>query len=246
MIVAILERVHRRPEKSSFQGYRPLVRLARMDFIFEQIRTGGDRNFGYLLGDRSASVGALIDPSYDPDLLAERAVAQGLAVELIINTHGHPDHTNGNGRARELTGAPLAAHESAASRPDVPLEDGQSIGLGSLSLQVLHVPGHADDHLLLHLAEQRVAITGDLLFVGKIGGTGTEESARTEYASLARVLEELPDETTIWPGHDYGCRPSSTIALEKATNPFLRCRDIDDFLELKRNWSTFKAEHGLK
>lgn len=217
-----------------------------MEFIFEQIRTGGDRNFGYLIGDRAARVAALIDPSYDPHTMVERAGAQGLEVKLIINTHGHSDHTNGNRRAQELTGAPLAAHLSASSHPDIELEDRQCLEIGSLSLRVLHVPGHADDHLLLHLAEQRVAITGDLLFVGKIGGTGNDRDARAEYESLKRVIAELPDETTIWPGHDYGCRPSSTIALEKATNPFLRCDGFDDFLELKKSWPRFKAEHGLK
>jgi len=217
-----------------------------MDFVFEQIRTGGDRNFGYLIGDRAAGVAALIDPSYDPDELVDRAAAQGLRVETIVNTHGHADHTNGNDRAEELTGAPLAAFEGAASGPDRPLADGDTIRVGSIEIRVLHVPGHADDHLLLYLPAQRVAITGDLLFVGKIGGTATEESARLEYDSLARVLRELPDDTTIWPGHDYGCRPASTIALEKATNPFLRCADFDSFLALKRDWATFKAAQGLK
>ena len=217
-----------------------------MDFIFEQIRTGGDRNFGYLVGDRVAGVAALIDPSYDPVSLVERATAQGLEVKLILNTHGHGDHTNGNHRAVELTGAPVAAHESAYPPPDVPLVDGQVVELGSLKLRILHVPGHADDHVLLHVPEYRAAITGDLLFVGKIGGTATEAAARAEYRSLQRVLEELPDETTIWPGHDYGCRPSSTIALERAVNPFLRCEDFESFVELKRRWPTFKEEHGLK
>jgi hydroxyacylglutathione hydrolase len=221
------------------------LRFRRMDFIFEQIRTGGDRNFGYLIGDRAAGVGALIDPAYDPEAMVERASAQGLEVELIINTHGHPDHTNGNGRAAELTGAPLAAHPLAASRPDVPLKDDQTLELGSLELRFLHVPGHASDHVLIHLPKQRVAITGDLLFVGKIGGTGTDDSARAEYESLKRVLEELPDDTTIWPGHDYGCRAASTIALERLVNPFLRTEDFDAFLKLKRDWADFKATHGL-
>jgi len=217
-----------------------------MRFVFEQIRTGGDRNFGYLIGDRAAGVAALIDPSYDPDAMVERATAQGLNVELIVNTHGHADHTNGNARARQLTGAPLAAYEGAASRPDLPLRDGQTLEVGSLTIRVLHVPGHADDHVLLYLPDERVAITGDLLFVGKIGGTGSDEAARVEYDSLARVLEALPDDTTIWPGHDYGCRPASTIALEKETNPFLRCANLAEFLALKRDWSTFKSTHGLK
>lgn len=216
-----------------------------MNFIFEQIRTGGDRNLGYLVGDREAGRGALVDPSFDPERMVGRARAQGLEVEWILNTHGHADHTNGNARARDLTGAAVAAHAAATPRPDRALEDGDSLRVGSLTLRVLHVPGHADDHLLVHLREQRVALTGDLLFVGKIGGTGTEAAARAEHRSLERVLEALPDETTVWPGHDFGCRPASTIALEKATNPFLRCEDFRAFLKLKREWAAFKEEHGL-
>ncbi len=217
-----------------------------MQFIFEQIRVGGDRNFGYLIGDRAAGLGALVDPSYDPDALIDRAEAQGLRIATVFNTHGHGDHTNGNARALERTGAALAAHESAASRPDLPLRDGQTLTVGAFELRVLHVPGHADDHVLLYLPDPGVALTGDLLFVGKIGGTGTDDAARIEYGSLSKVLAELPDDTTLWPGHDYGCRPASTIALEKATNPFLRCEDFDAFLDLKRNWATFKAEYGLR
>lgn len=216
-----------------------------MDFVFEQIRTGGDRNFGYLLGDRPAGVAAIVDPSFDPDALVDRARDQGLDVELILNTHGDRDHVDGNDRALERTGARLAAHVGAAGDPDLPLEDGDSLKLGSLTLRFLHVPGHADDHLLIHVPDHDVALTGDLLFVGKIGGTVGERAARDEYRSLERVLEVLPDHTTVWPGHDYGCRPSSTIALEKASNPFLRCDGFDEFMELKGSWSTFKTEHGL-
>ena len=79
-----------------------------MRFIFEQLRIGGDRNFGYLIGDREASVGVLVDPSYAPESLVERARAQGLKITHILNTHGHSDHTNGNAAARSLTDAKVA------------------------------------------------------------------------------------------------------------------------------------------
>lgn len=216
-----------------------------MNFVFEQIRTGGDRNFGYLLGDREAGVAAVVDPGYEPGRLLERADAQGLEIGMILNTHGHADHTAGNEAVREHTVAPLVAHAGAASTPDVPIEDGDTMELGALVLEFLHVPGHAPDHLLVLVPEHRVALTGDLLFVGKIGGTAGEEDARTEYESLERVLRRLPDGTTVWPGHDFGCRPSSTIGLERATNPFLLCEDFDAFLDLKRSWASFKEEHGL-
>jgi glyoxylase-like metal-dependent hydrolase (beta-lactamase superfamily II) len=217
-----------------------------MQFILEQVRTGGDRNFGYLVGDRDAGVAALVDPSYRPEALIERAEAQGLHTEYIINTHGHSDHTNGNAEAKRHTSAQVVAFRGSGVRPDVPVDDGQVLTLGALALEIIHVPGHCSDHIIVYLEAQRVAITGDHLFVGKIGGTGSEREARTEYASLQKILGRFPDDVTIWPGHDYGCRPSSTIALEKVTNPFiLRMGNIEEFLALKRDWAAFKAENGL-
>lgn len=218
-----------------------------MNFIFEQIRTGGDRNFGYLVGDRGAQVAAVIDPSYDPAAMVARAKEQGLHIQYIINTHGHGDHTNGNAEAKALTGAPVVAFRGSGIRPDLPVDDGAVLTLGPLSLETIHVPGHTDDHVIVYLEQQRVCMTGDHLFVGKIGGTGTATAARREHQSLVKTLDRLPDHVTIWPGHDYGCRPSSTVALEKLTNPFLqRLDDIDAFLQLKRDWAGFKAQHGLR
>ena len=80
----------------------------------------------------------------------------------------------------------------------------------------------------------------------RLVGTLSDRDARTEWHSLQRLLAEIPGEATVWPGHDYGSRPSSTMALEKATNPFLLCRDLDAFLDLKANWASFKKTHGLR
>jgi hydroxyacylglutathione hydrolase len=217
-----------------------------MRFVFEQIRTGGDRNLAYLIGDRVARVAAVIDPSFDPERVVDRATAQGLVVKYVINTHGHPDHVNGNDDAKRRTNAPIAGHERALTELDLELEDQQEILLGSILLRFLHTPGHADDHLVIHLPQQKIAVTGDLLFVGKVGGTSNDADAAVEFESLQRALRELPDDTTIWPGHDYGCRPSSTMALERATNPFLIVQNVAEFLDLKARWPAFKAKLGLR
>jgi glyoxylase-like metal-dependent hydrolase (beta-lactamase superfamily II) len=218
-----------------------------MQLIFEQIRAGGDRNFGYLLGDRDTGQGVLIDPSYSPEAFVQRCTDQALAITYVINTHGHPDHTNGNAKAKELTGAPLAAFaDSSLVSPDLGLRDEQEVEVGGLRLQFLHVPGHCPDHLVVYEPAWRILITGDLLFVGKVGGTAGDDDARTEWASLRRLLDRIPDDATVWPGHDYGVRPSSTIGLERATNPFLRCPELTDFIALKRDWPTVKQRLGLK
>jgi glyoxylase-like metal-dependent hydrolase (beta-lactamase superfamily II) len=216
-----------------------------MQLVFEQIRSGGDRNLGYLLADRDAGKGVLIDPSYSPEAFVQRARDQHITITHIVNTHSHPDHVNGNEQATALSSAPLLAHTDAPTQPAVRVTDGEEIAVGSLVLKFLHVPGHCHDHVVVYEPRHEILITGDLLFVGKVGGTRTDEEARTEWNSLQRLLE-LPGDTTVWPGHDYGARPSSTIALEKASNPFLRCRDLDAFLALKRDWSNVKQRYGLK
>jgi glyoxylase-like metal-dependent hydrolase (beta-lactamase superfamily II) len=217
-----------------------------MRLVFEQIRTGGDRNFGYLLGDRDAKLAVLIDPSYSPDTLVARAQEQGLQITHVINTHGHPDHVNGNARAVDLTAAPVAAHRLLSAPVDIALADGEELVIGALRMRFLHAPGHSADHLVIHERSYGLAITGDLLFVGKVGGTQSDADARVEWESLQRVLEMVPDETTVWPGHDYGVRPSSTIGIERTTNPFLLCGNVEAFLALKQDWAAFKAKNGLK
>jgi glyoxylase-like metal-dependent hydrolase (beta-lactamase superfamily II) len=217
-----------------------------MQLVFEQIRAGGDRNFGYLLGDRDAGVCALIDPSYSPEVFVTRAREQSLTVTLIVNTHGHADHLNGNEQAVALTGARVAAHPQCPTAVDVAISDGQELEIGSLRLRCLYVPGHAPDHLALFELAYTLLITGDLLFVGKVGGTSNDADARTEWDSLQRLLAQVPDEATVWPGHDYGARPSSTVGLEKATNPFLRCAGADAFLARKAEWPALKQRLGLK
>jgi len=217
-----------------------------MRFIFEQVRVGGDRNFGYLLGDREAGEGVLVDPSFDPELMVARARAQGLRITTILNTHGHSDHSNGNAAARQLTGARVAGGPGHPGPLDRVLLDGERVPFGEFGLRVWQVPGHCPDHLAFLAEPVAAGLTGDLLFVGKVGGTGSDADARQEWDSLHRLMREWPPSATVWPGHDYGARPSSTMAWEAAANPFLLCPDAAAFIRLKADWPAFKAQHGLK
>jgi glyoxylase-like metal-dependent hydrolase (beta-lactamase superfamily II) len=217
-----------------------------LDFIFEQIPSGGDRNFSYLIGDRKHQVAAVVDPSFLAEKVLERANAQSLKIHYIINTHGHSDHFCGNKKVQEFTGARVAAFKDSNILKDIFLDHDSQLELGGILLKFFHVPGHKDDHIVVWLPAYGIAITGDLLFVGKVGGTSTEEDAKKEWDSLQFLLSKFPDETTIWPGHDYGCRPSSTIRLERLCNPFLRCKDVEEFIRLKLEWSDFKVRYGLR
>jgi hydroxyacylglutathione hydrolase len=208
--------------------------------IFEQVRCGGDRNFSYLLGDEESREAALVDPGYSPEMLVERVKGHRLRLRWILNTHGHSDHTGGNDAVRRMTGARIAAHSAG----DHPLEDGSLVPLGGLEIKAIHTPGHTLDSICF-LVEGRL-ITGDTLFVGKVGGTYDREAARLEFDSLHGKLCALPPETEVWPGHDYGVRPSSTIGDELRENPFLLRTTFESFLDLKTNWAEYKRIHGIK
>jgi hydroxyacylglutathione hydrolase len=212
--------------------------------IFEQIETGGDRNFGYLIGDGDTGVAALVDPSPDPSPCIAALQEHKLSLEMVINTHGHSDHTGGNAFLKDKTGCSIVTHESAP-HGDIRVDDSRpSLALGNLILSFLHTPGHTPDSICVHVEDE--LITGDTLFVGKIGGTATRKEAETEFQSLL-ILMEMEPHIRVWPGHNYGVAKSSTIGQEQETNPFLlRLNDFSAFYWLKQNWADYKLRHGIK
>jgi glyoxylase-like metal-dependent hydrolase (beta-lactamase superfamily II) len=211
--------------------------------IFHQIKAGGDRNFAYLMGDRPAGSGALFDPPPDPSLYLPLVEKHDLRMLYVIVTHGHTDHVWGLARAKDRTQARVVAHVECPYHADVRVDDGDSLELGSISLKVIHTPGHTRDSICV-LGGNKL-VTGDTLFVGKVGGTDYGAEARDEYRSLHERLMTLDDEVEVYPGHDYGLKPFSTIGIERRTNPFILRDSFDSFLELKRNWLQYKKDHGI-
>jgi len=212
--------------------------------IFEQVRTGGDRNFGYFLADRKGGFAAVVDPSGRPDMFFELAEKHKTNLKYVIITHDHSDHTGGASELARQSSALLVLHRSTGDRADLPVEDGDELEMGDLTLKVIHTPGHTRDSICILAGD--VLITGDTLFVGKVGGTDLDKQARDEYNSLQQKLMKLPDKTKVYPGHDYGTAPSSTIGEEKKNNPFILRKSFEDFVNLKANWPEYKRQHGIK
>jgi len=215
-----------------------------------QLHLGGDRNFCYLLGDPATGLAAAVDPGFEPDTFHRLAREAGLEIREILVTHGHADHTGGCRRLAALAGARIRAGAADAAVGTEPVGDGQIIEVGELAVECLATPGHAPDHVC-YLCEDRL-VTGDLLFCGKVGGTGDYfpgSSAREEWDSLQRILR-LPPDTLVLPGHDYyggeGTMPHSTIGFESVNNPFLTADDFTAFCHLKDNWAAYKKEHGIR
>ena len=209
----------------------------------KQFLTGGDRNYGYLAADESTKLAAIIDPSYSPKLIYDFAKDNGYKIEYTFITHNHYDHTNGNDIIQKLSGIRPLMLGDKDPKTGTTASDGSEFPLGDLRIEIIHTPGHTSDSICIHIGD--AIFTGDTLFVGKVGGTGFGDDARAEYDSLHKKLMKLPDSTRVFPGHNYGVAPESTILNEKKTNPFLLRPDIESFIELKRNWLEYKRIHGI-
>lgn len=187
--------------------------------IIEQLAVGDMDNFCYLVGCEKTRRAMVIDPGADVERIVSVAQDERLSIELIVNTHGHGDHTGGNAALKERTAARVVLH--AFDRvyypaADVFLSDESPLHLGEITLYVIHTPGHTPGGICLY-AEGNL-FTGDTLFVGDSGRTDLPGGHRMTLGASIRRLMQLPDETVVWPGHNYGPMPSSTIGWEKRHN----------------------------
>lgn len=196
-----------------------------------QVAAGEMANFSYLVYCPVTRRGLGVDPSFAPEALLEKARELDLTLELLVNTHGHRDHCAGNAEVIAATGAKLAGHPLDVPDVDLALEDGSRILLGEGAVDVLHTPGHTPGSITLH--PPGALIAGDTLFVTRVGRADLPGSdVQALYQSLRR-LASFPPETRVYPGHDYGPAPVSTIGYELAHNPFLQCPDLPSFIRLR-------------
>ena len=209
--------------------------------VVEQYEVGSFAVFCYLIGDEESQEGLFIDPADDTARLLAEAKSHGLnRIQYIINTHAHVDHIMGNAEMARKTGAKIIVHEedaaaltrtpsdllemfNATTSPpaDIVVKEGDVIQVGNVKLKVIHTPGHSAGGMSLYL-DGRV-FTGDTLFVGSVGRTDFPGSSWNALeASIRTKLYVLPGETVVFPGHNYGSTPTSTIQYERRHNPFVR------------------------
>jgi len=187
--------------------------------VIKQIAIGYMDNFSYIIGCENTRQALVIDPGSDVDQIVSIAQKEGLEIVTIVNTHGHGDHTAGNAALKGRTGARVVIHELDGDRypaAEVQLSNEKTLQLGDIALDVIHTPGHTPGGICLHA--QGNLFTGDTLFVGDSGRTDLAGGDRPTLGKSIRRLMELPDDTVVWPGHDYGPTPSSTIGWEKRNN----------------------------
>lgn len=195
----------------------------------------------YVVGDPVTKQAIVVDPGGDAEVLLDEIHGQGLTVSAIVATHAHFDHLIAGERLRETTGAPFHLH-----RDDLPLldwyaesglmflgvelppppkidsqpEEGDALVAGSARLEVLHTPGHSPGSISLVGAGQEgtLLFAGDLLFAGSVGRTDLPGGDTATLVDMIRTkVFPLGDEVTVYPGHG----PTTTVARERAANPFV-------------------------
>ena len=197
--------------------------------IVKQIPVGSMANFTYVIADEKSKLAAVIDPSWDLEKVLDALKKQDLKLQYIINTHTHFDHVLGNEQLAALTGAEIIMHKNSKLDKNITVDDNDTIKLGDLSISILYTPGHSKDSICLFVENK--LFTGDTLFVGNCGRVDLPGGSASElYDSLFGKLVKLDDRIEIYPGHDYGSKPVSSIGDEKKTNHILKPRTKEEFL----------------
>jgi len=199
--------------------------------IFRQLFDRVSCTYTYLIADRRGGEACLIDPVLGQvDRYLKTLAELGLRLVKAIDTHLHADHITGAGtlRARTLCHT-VMGEQSAAEVVSLRVRDSDRIAVGSLALRAIHTPGHTEDSYCF-LLDGRV-FTGDTLHIRGTGRTDFQNgNAAVQYESLFNRLLRLPEETLVYPGHDYKGDTVSTIGEERAFNPRLQVGSADEYV----------------
>lgn len=195
-----------------------------------QIPVGQMANYCYIIADEETDEAAVIDPSWDLDEVFTALKKNGWTAKYVINTHSHFDHVLGNEQVAKVTGAKIIQHAASKLDKDIAISEGDMIKVGSIEIKVVHTPGHSKDSVCL--ITDGIIFTGDTLFVGNCGRVDLPGSdPREMYHSLIEKVARFDEKLVVYPGHNYGASPTSTIGREKKINHVLQPRTEQEFLE---------------
>ena len=206
--------------------------------IFRQLFHSESSTNTYLLGDEATRESLLIDPVLEKTQETLELINQlGLTLVLAIDTHTHADHITGLGALREKTGCKtMMGRQSLADCLSATFIDGDEIDIGDINLKVIYSPGHTDDSYSFYAPKHGMLFSGDTLLIRGTGRTDFQNGdANTQYDSLYERLLTLPEDTTLYPGHDYKGWTSSTLEEEKQHNPRLQFANKRSYVDFMSN-----------
>jgi glyoxylase-like metal-dependent hydrolase (beta-lactamase superfamily II) len=203
---------------------------------FRQLLDPETSTWTYLLGDEATGEAILIDPVLE-QMERDRTLLAELSLRLVatLETHVHADHVTASGRLREALGSRVVVGAAAGiENADRALVDGECFGFGGVELEARATPGHTAGCTSFVCHAERIAFTGDALLIRGCGRTDFQQGdARTLFASVREKIFTLPDDTLLYPGHDYRGRTVTTVGEEKAWNPRLGlAKGVDEFVSI--------------
>jgi hydroxyacylglutathione hydrolase len=216
-----------------------------MSLYFQQLEMGPMQNFVYLIGSTETRKVAVVDAAWEIDRILRIAAADDMEITHAFVTHTHPDHVGGRFAGVEIEGvtellskckAKVVVHKAEAeflkalSPSDIiKAESGDKIDVGGVEIQLLHTPGHTPGSQCF-LVDNRI-VSGDTLFIGACGRVDLPGSNPEQmYYSLTQKLMALPNDTVLFPGHNYAAQSQATLGEQKKTNPYLRFTSLKQFL----------------
>jgi hydroxyacylglutathione hydrolase len=216
-----------------------------MSLYFQQLEMGPMQNFVYLIGSTETRKVAVVDAAWEIDRILRIAAADEMEITHAFVTHTHPDHVGGRFAGVEIEGVTellskcktkIVVHKAEAeflkglSPSDIiKAESGDKIDVGGVEIQLLHTPGHTPGSQCF-LVDNRI-VSGDTLFIGACGRVDLPGSNPEQmYYSLTQKLMALPNDTVLFPGHNYAAQSQATLGEQKKTNPYLRFTSLKQFL----------------
>src|SRR3989440_5244586 len=204
--------------------------------MFRQLFDQVSGTYSYLLASRPGGEALIIDPVLEKvDHYLQLARELDLKLVKAVDTHLHADHITGLGALRDRTNCiTVMGEQTHADVVSMRVTEGDRIEIEGLSLDVLYTPGHTDDSYSFLMGDR--VFTGDTLLIRGTGRTDFQNgSARAQYDSIFGKLLKLPNETLVYPAHDYKGDTVSTIGEEKRYNPRLQVESIDEYVDLMNN-----------
>ena len=204
--------------------------------IFRQLFDSVSGTYSYLLASRAGGEALILDPVLEKaDRYCQLLRELDLRLVKAVDTHLHADHVTGLGELRDRTQCiTIMGEQSKADVVSMRVSDGDKVMIEGLSLDVMYTPGHTDDSYSYLLGDR--VFTGDTLLISGTGRTDFQNgSSRAQYESIFNRLLKLPDETMVFPAHDYKGDTVSTIGEERRYNPRLQVRSVDEYIELMAN-----------
>jgi sulfur dioxygenase len=201
--------------------------------IFRQLFDATSGTYTYLMASRRGGEALIIDPVLEKvDRYIQLVKELDLKLVKAVDTHLHADHITGLGALRDRTQCvTVMGQESKVDVVSMRLAEGDKLTIEGMALDVLYTPGHTDDSYCFTMADR--VFTGDTLLIRGTGRTDFQRGdPRAQFDSIFNKLLRLPDETMVFPAHDYKGETVSTIGEERAFNPRLQVKSIDEYVAL--------------